>query len=266
MHCLLKLLIILMVFWCNNSGQADASGTHDRPTVLRASSVQSVSTGKEVSRMRQGQILYPENFRKAIRLHLQKEFSGKVREIQIVLGEPQQPLVIPSGVSTITVSSSDADESVGRRVFQLHIAVNGALHKTIEATADVSAFLDVLTPVRLIRADEEIESQDVAMTRVALFDLRIPYATDLKELIGKAATRPLPPQAPIRLTALRRPFVVRKGDRVTIEAKMGGLSIQTVGSTKSNGELGQTITVANSDSGKELRAKVVAPGVVRVDF
>ena len=71
---------------------------------------------------------------------------------------------------------------------------------------------------------------------------------------------------PIKLTALRRPFVVRKGDRVMIEAKMGGLSIQTAGVTKGNGELGQTVTVSNTDSGKDVRGKVVGPGVVRVDF
>ena len=56
------------------------------------------------------------------------------------------------------------------------------------------------------------------------------------------------------------------GDRVMIEARQGNLSIQTVGVTKSHGEMGQTITVSNVDSGKELRATVVAPGVVRVTF
>jgi flagella basal body P-ring formation protein FlgA len=39
-----------------------------------------------------------------------------------------------------------------------------------------------------------------------------------------------------------------------------------VGVTKSHGELGQTIIVSNVDSGKDLRATVVGPGVVRVSF
>ncbi|MCX5724645.1 MAG: flagella basal body P-ring formation protein FlgA [Nitrospirae bacterium] len=53
---------------------------------------------------------------------------------------------------------------------------------------------------------------------------------------------------------------------MAIEARHGGLSIQVTGVTKSSGELGQSITVANLDSGKELRAKIVAPGVVRVEY
>jgi flagella basal body P-ring formation protein FlgA len=189
-----------------------------------------------------------------------------VQEIQVTLGDPQQPIAVPAGALGLTVSSSDIEGSVGRRAFHVHVAVNGIVHRTIDATADVAAYLDILAPVRLIKTDEEIDADDIVTTRVALFDLKSPYATDLRDVIGKAAARPLAPQIPIKLTSLRRPFVVRKGDRVMIEAKMGGLSVQTAGVTKGNGEMGQTITVSNTDSGKDVRAKVIGPGVVRVEF
>jgi flagella basal body P-ring formation protein FlgA len=146
------------------------------------------------------------------------------------------------------------------------VAVNRRIVRTIEATADVAAVLEVIVPVRLIKADEQIEADDVTTDNMVVFDLKQTVATDTAEVVGKAAVRPLAPQSPIRLTAVRRPFAVHKGDRVTIEARQGGLAIQTVGVTKSHGELGQTITVSNADSGKELRAKIIAPGVVRVDF
>ncbi len=220
----------------------------------------------EPTRARGRQWIYPDRIRKAIYDHLQREFAGKVHEVHVTLGDPQQPIAVSGGALALTVSAADIEGSLGRRVFQVHVAINGALSRTIEATTDVAAYLDTLTPVRLIKMDEEIDVDDVVTTRVAVFDLKTVYATDPREVIGKAAVRPLAPQAPIKLTALRRPFVVRKGDRVMIEAKMGGLSIQTAGVTKSNGELGQTVTVSNTDSGKEVRAKVVGPGVVRVDF
>jgi flagella basal body P-ring formation protein FlgA len=218
------------------------------------------------ARVRGRQVIYPEQIRKAIQSHLRRQFAGRVQEVHVTLGEPQQPVAVPAGALALTVGSMDGDDGVGRRVFQVHVAINGAFLRTIEATTDVTAYVDILTPVRLIKADEEIDAADVVATRLALSDLKSPYATDPHEVIGKAASRPLPPQVPIKLTSLRRPFVVRKGDRVMIEAKMGGLSIQTAGVTKGNGELGQTVTVSNTDSGKEVRAKVVGPGVVRVDF
>ena len=218
------------------------------------------------ARARARQVIYPDQIRKTVQRYLERQFAGKAEEVRVTLGEPQQPIGAPAGAVTFTVGSMDGDESVGRRVFQVHVAINGVFHRTIEATTDVAAYVDVLTPVRLIKADEEIETGDVVTTRIALSDLRSPYVTDPQEVVGKAASRPLPPQVPIRSTSLRRPLIVRKGDRVMIEARMGGLSIQTAGVTKGNGELGQTVTVSNTDSGKEVRAKVVGPGVVRVDF
>ncbi|MGH7231772.1 MAG: flagellar basal body P-ring formation chaperone FlgA, partial [Nitrospiraceae bacterium] len=65
---------------------------------------------------------------------------------------------------------------------------------------------------------------------------------------------------------LAQPYAVRRGDRVTIEARRGGLLIQASGVTKAAGFAGQTLTVTNQDSGKDISAKVVGPGVVQVDF
>jgi flagellar basal body P-ring formation protein FlgA len=90
--------------------------------------------------------------------------------------------------------------------------------------------------------------------------------TDTKDVIGKSAARPLQTNNPIRLGMVKKPYAVRKGDRVSIEARRGGLSIQVVGVTKASGEIGQSVTVANVDSGKELRAKIVGPGTVRVEY
>lgn len=221
---------------------------------------------KPSSRARTRQSIYPDQIRAAIYAYLQGELKGNVQEIQVTLGEPRQPIAVPAGQVSLRVSTSDADRSMGRRVFQIHVSIDGRFHLTVDAVSEVAAYVDMVMPVRLIKTDETLEADDVAITRVPVTDMRTPFAMELRDVIGKAAARPLPPQMPIRLTSLRRPYVVRKGDRVMIEAKLGGLSVQTVGVTKSNGELGQTIVVSNTDSGKDVRATVIGPGVVRVDF
>lgn len=211
-------------------------------------------------------LIYPEQIREAIHGFVLREIAGRAVDCQVALGEPQQPIAVPSGTVDLQVSATRSDEPLGRRVFQIHLAVNGRFIRTVDATADVAAVQEVVVPVRPIKMDEQIETDDVTIDRIVLFDLKQPYVTNPADVIGKAAIRPLAAQSAIRITAVRRPFVVHKGDRVTIEARQGNLSIQTVGLTKSHGELGQTITVSNVDSGKELRATVVAPGVVRVTF
>ena len=210
--------------------------------------------------------IYPEQIRGVIHDYVKRELAGRAVDCQVALGDPQQPIVVPSGTMDMQVSTSHSEEPLGRRVFQIHLTVNGRFIKTVEAVADVAAVVEVVVPIRSIKADEEIAADDVTTERLVMYDLKQPFATNPADVVGKAAIRPLPPQNAIRLTSVRRPFAVHKGDRVTIEARQGGLSIQTVGVTKSHGELGQTIIVSNVDSGKDLRATVVGPGVVRVSF
>lgn len=225
-----------------------------------------VHSAQALPHARGKRLIYPEQLRGVIHDFVKRELAGRAADCQVMLGEPQQPISVPAGTLDLQVGGGRSDDPLGRRVFQIHLAVNGRFIKTVDATADVAALVDVVVPVRAIKADQEIAVDDVSIERIVLFDLKQPFATNPADVIGKAAIRPLPPQNAIRLTSVRRPFAVRKGDRVTIEARQGGLSIQTVGVTKSHGEVGQTITVSNVDSGKDLRATVVAPGVVRVSF
>lgn len=240
----------------------ERSATHPAVRVHEISS----PSGHNGPAARGKRLIYPEQIREAIHGFVLREIAGRAVDCQVALGEPQQPIAVPAGKVDLQVSASRSDEPLGRRVFQIHLAVNGRFMKTVDATADVAAVQEVVVPVRPIKMDEQIETDDVTTDRIVLFDLKQPYVTNPADVIGKAAIRPLAPQSPIRMTAVRRPFAVHKGDRVTIEARQGNLSIQTVGITKSHGEMGQTITVSNVDSGKELRATVVAPGVVRVSF
>ncbi len=232
--------------------------------VERQGQVKALLKGELLQRNRQ--LVQPEQLRKAILRHLEQELTGKVREVRVSLIEPQEAVAVPTGRLDVAVLPSALDEGLGRRMFRVQLSVNGKPAETVEVASDIAGFLDVVVPTRLIKTDELIDAEDVALSRVKVLDLKQQFVADVNEVIGKSAARPLQSQLPIRLASVKRPYAVRKGDRVTIEARGGGLSIQAVGVTKSGAELGQTVTVTNSDSGKDIRATVIAPGVVHVEF
>ena len=211
-------------------------------------------------------LLHPDQIQRNILRLLEQEMAGKVRAIQAVLVDPLDPMKIPGGSIDLKILPSGLEEGLGRRTFHIQIHTNGKPWQTIDAIADVSASIDAVVPTRVIQIDNVIEAEDVTIHRIKLQDLDHQLVTDTKDVIGKSAVRPLQTNNPIRLGMVKKPYAVRKGDRVSIEARHGGLSIQTAGVTKSSGELGQSITVANVDSGKELRAKIVGPGAVRVEY
>jgi|CXWL01.1.fsa_nt_gi flagella basal body P-ring formation protein FlgA len=212
------------------------------------------------------QQLNPEQIQRSILKVLEREMAGKVRAIHAVVVDPLEPVKIPFGTVDLRVSPNGMEEGLGRRAFHIHINMNGTPWQTIDAVADVSASIDAVVPTRVVQIDSVIDAEDVTIHRVRLTDLDHQLVTNVKDVIGKSVTRPLQPNNPIRLGMVKKPYAVRKGDRVSIEAKHGGLSIQVVGLAKSSGEVGQTATVSNVDSGKELRAKIIGPGAVRVDF
>jgi flagella basal body P-ring formation protein FlgA len=212
------------------------------------------------------QQLHPEQIQRSILRVLEQEMAGRVRALHVVVVDPFDPIKVPSGDIGLRISSNGVEEGLGRRAFHVQVNMNGAPWQTIDAVADVSASIDAVVPTRVIQIDSVIEAEDVAIHRVKLMDLDHQLITNVKDVIGKSAARPLQTNNPIRLGMVKKPYAVRKGDRVSIEARHGGLSSQVVGLAKSSGELGQTATVANVDSGKELRAKIVGPGAVRVDY
>jgi len=230
------------------------AGPEDRLTLRRSESRLAV------------QQLHPEQIHRSILGVLEQEMAGRVRAVHIAMVDPLDPMKIPSGAIDLRISPNGYGEGLGRRTFHVQVNINGKPWQTIDAIADVSASIDAVVPTRVLPIDTVLEAEDVAVHRVKLTDLDHQFIVDVKDVIGKSAARPLQTNNPIRLGMVKKPYAVRKGDRVSIEARRGGLSIQAVGVTKSSGEIGQTVTVANADSGKELRAKIVGPGAVRVEF
>jgi len=189
-----------------------------------------------------------------------------VADVQVHLLEPEESVSLPGGTLGMRVIPSLTGDGYGRRQIDVALSVQGKVIQTVKALADVTALVDVAVATRAIRMDETLQPDDVTITRIPLVSTSRQYATNLDEVIGKRATRPLASHTPISMSVLGQPFLVRKGDRVTIEAKRKGLLIQTIGIMKAVGQVGQMVTVTNQDSGKDLRAKVVGPGLVRVEF
>ncbi len=63
-----------------------------------------------------------------------------------------------------------------------------------------------------------------------------------------------------------RRYVIRRGDKVKVLYQRHGLRIKTIGVSLQNGTPGDVVRVKNAVSGKEILARVVAPGVVEVEL
>jgi len=208
----------------------------------------------------------PDLIRKAIQKHLESEWGRKVKTVHVTVLEPADPVTIPGGTVELEVIPNPTEEGLGRRVFHVEAVANRKSRKSIQVVADIAAMIDAVVSTRFLKTEELIDMGDLKTVGLRVQQVNHPFITDQGEVIGKSASRPLPPDTPLRSAFLKLPLLIKKGDRVLVEARRGGLSIRVYGVTKSNGQLGQTVMVANLDSGRELRAKVVAPNLVQVEF
>ena len=260
-------LLVLLTLVLAGPCPASAASADRLPLTVR------VAQGPDLRSMPLGPVvapaahqLHPSDIQRGIMRFLEQEMAGQVRAVHATVVDPQDSIEVPPGSMGLTITAHGLDEGLGRRTFHVQINANGRPWQTIDATADIGASVDAVVPIRVIKVDDLIEAEDLTIQRIKLRELNHQLATNLNDVIGKSAARALQANMPIRLAMIKKPYAVHKGDRVAIEARHGGLSIQASGVTKSSGELGQSITVANLDSGKELRAKIVAPGVVRVEY
>ncbi len=266
---MVRIFIVLLMLWEGLlfSLPVTSAGTrHDARTIAMVPAGQGPRSAEKDFERIPPRELNVESLQGAIQRYLEHSWAEKVKTISVTVLDPSEAIPMPAGLAEFQVLPTGTDDGLGRRLFHVVVAVNGKPWKTLPVLADVSAMIDAIVPTRLLRSEEIIDGGDLKTVRIRIHQVNHPYLTNRDEVIGKSAARPLPPDTPLRPAFVKAPLLVKKGDRVLIEARRGGLSIHAYGITKASGQLGQTIMVANLDSGRELRAKVVAHNLVQVEF
>ena len=99
-----------------------------------------------------------------------------------------------------------------------------------------------------------------------LADLRNGYFLKTDLVIGKQSKRALSGQTILSEHLILPALMVRKGDRVLIMAEKGTMNVKMPGEALNDGREGRQIRVKNVRSQRIVRGKVVAPGLVLVNF
>ena len=264
----LRIIVAACIFaaWSNPGFGATAEKVAT-PVSIGGHATNEPALGKSDATRPKVRELHFEQIQKTIQKYLEGEWGTRVKSVQVTLLDPLDPIKIPSGVIELQIPSvPGGSTTMGRRSFAIQVMANGNPWKTVDAIADISAMVEVVVPSRFLKSEETIEPDDLTTARIVTYEVKHPFITDPEAAIGKSTTRPLQPNTPLRPTFLKKPFMVKKGDHVMIEARRGNFSVQTSGVTKGSGQVGQTVMVANLDSGRELRAKIIAPGLVQVEF
>ena len=132
-------------------------------------------------------------------------------------------------------------------------------------TAQVDLHLPVLVAARALPRGRELAAEDISLTFLP-YNLARGALSDPDQVLGATLKTALAVGAPLRERALGRSLLVRNGDIVILVARQGNLNVTTTGEAKADGALGDTITIMNMNSKKNVRGRIVGPGRVEVVF
>jgi len=175
-----------------------------------------------------------------------------------------QPFEVPAGQVEHQVVPAKPGVIGSRRVTLLtrvddQVVSNRSIRVELEALAEILVATDNLRRGEIISADNvDFYQQDISRLKQPIFAA--------EEVYGKRLKRSLRLGKPLLRRAVEFPPLIKRGDRVTIQAKRGGLMLSAAGEAKQDGLADETIRVVNLGSRKEVRCRVVAAGLVQVEF
>jgi flagellar basal body P-ring formation protein FlgA len=120
----------------------------------------------------------------------------------------------------------------------------------------------IVVPNRDIARGEKIDQADL-MLQPATNAVQPGTATRTADIAGMEARRLLHAGESIRLSDVRHPILVTKGAIVTMTFDDDGISLTASARAIGSGGIGETITVQNPVSFRQIGAVVTGPGMVR---
>lgn len=166
----------------------------------------------------------------------------------------------PEQIRLFATNGQIADISGGQIPFtglqQFQIRMQSDI--TITVNAEVTLPLEVVVVRRTLQKGSIISASDVMLQRIDKVN-GDDFFVDIKSVIGKEVIKPVKDLSVLTQSSVRMPFLVCKGEIVTVRAAKGGAVVRTEATSLQDGVEGDTIRVAKIDSIPEKRGKKEEP-------
>ncbi len=131
-------------------------------------------------------------------------------------------------------------------------------------TGTVKQYKTIVVATSPIVKGSRLNAGKLALREREISSLDGDYFQRQQDVVGRVARISIGADNVITPRMLAQAMAVQRGDPVVIEARRGSILIRTEGVAQENGKEGDVISVLNSRSNIEIRARITAPGKVQV--
>jgi flagella basal body P-ring formation protein FlgA len=207
--------------------------------------------------------------RRDIEQRIAKAFSGQyglgdVSKLSLTFEhEPNTLFVEPQATGDLRVTRATYDPRTSRFDILLNLP-GSAIARQSGLRYSGTIVETVMTPVltRPVSRAENIKASDVVMEKRAKSEITGEIILSADEVIGQNARQPLRAGQPLRRADLVKPEMVRRDEFVTIAYEVPGIMLTIRGKAIEAGAQGDTITVLNVQTKRNVQGVVTGPGRV----
>ena len=175
-----------------------------------------------------------------------------------------KPITVPDGQIEYQVIPAKPNV-IGSRRMTLLTRVDGQVADNRSIRVELEALAEILVAAENLRRGTVLTADNVSLVQQDISNLKQPFFAG-DDIFGKRLKRSLRLGQPLLRKQVEFPPLIKRGDRVTIQVRRGGLMLTAAVEAKEDGVLDDTIRVINLSSRKVVQCRVVEAGLVMVEF
>jgi flagella basal body P-ring formation protein FlgA len=158
--------------------------------------------------------------------------------------------------------NADLDRPSGR--LNARVDCRGANPWSIYVPVTIRVFRDVVVSTAPLERGQPIGPGDVTLEERDALANGGRMLLRLEDAIGRTPRRDLPSHAALGASALEMPVLVKRGERLSLASRTGGITVTATVEALGNGRMGEHIRVRNLQSQRVIEATVTGPGRAEV--
>tara|TARA_R110002110_G_scaffold405241_1_gene624183 strand:- start:16254 stop:16994 length:741 start_codon:yes stop_codon:yes gene_type:complete len=183
-------------------------------------------------------------------------------EVTVTVRSLDQGLQLPQCAQPLTAFPVQSSRVLG--AVSIGVRCAGEQPWTIYVRADVAAQRRIPVLVRPLASRSVISADDLEMVAVSGDAVLNGVMTEIEQVVGMELIRSMDVGSPIKVSQVRLPKLVKRGNTVTLLAGGGALQVRMQGKAMADGAEGDIVKATNLSSGQLVEGRVNADGTLSV--
>lgn len=203
-----------------------------------------------------------QSIREAAEQHVLDELPGSADEVSVEAGSIDSRLRLAACQQPLETFAPYRRSNSAR--ITVGVRCNDTTRWTLYVPVSVSRMEEIVVAHAPMSRGDQITADSIRLELRDVARLHRGYLTSLDQALGKRVKRRIPVDGVVTPDRVMVQHAVKKGNQVTILARIGSLEVRMKGKALDSGAVGERIKVRNSSSERELEATIVARGTVKV--